>query len=70
MSDETIHTPNDGRGAREVYVNGRLMHRVTFADTRRGIVRFHKFGARLTRKHDGIVETTRRGKVVVKPVNG
>ena len=36
MADPNIHTAGDGRGAREVYVNGTLMKRVVYADTRRG----------------------------------
>lgn len=39
MSPESIHTPDDGRGPRDVYLNGQLIHRVMYADTKRGIVR-------------------------------
>lgn len=34
-----IHTPKDGRGLRDVFVDGKLVNLVFFADTKRGIVR-------------------------------
>ena len=33
-----IHTPGDGRGSRQVYINGVLCHRVVKADTKTGTV--------------------------------
>lgn len=38
-ADEHLHFADDDRGLREVYVDGVLVHGVTFADTHNGIVR-------------------------------
>lgn len=38
MKKPHIHTPNDGRGWRDVYLDGKLIDRVIFADEKRGIV--------------------------------
>ena len=69
MADSHIHTRDDGRGARNVYVDGKLMSRVTYADTRRGLVRYVKFPPRVN-KREQLIEHTRRGKVEVKPIDG
>lgn len=54
MAREHIHTPDDGRPPRTVYLNGKRVPSVFYADTRRGkLVRFrlplkiHKYGGRL-----------------------
>lgn len=36
------HYAGDGRGARDVYLNGELVRRVIFADTKRGFVRVYR----------------------------
>lgn len=69
MGDQHIHTPGDGRGARAVYVDGRLMSRVTFADTRRGIVRYEAFPRRMDKHGKRWIERTRRGKVEVRALS-
>ena len=68
MVDPHIHMPNDGRGPRNVYVNGKLMKRVVYADTRRGIVRYVDEPARIHKRRETVIERTRRGKVEVKPI--
>ena len=67
MADH-IHTPDDGRGARYVYLNGRLIERAFCVDTKRGIVdayvvselgsiKIHKRGKRpLSKRYRGKVE--------------
>jgi hypothetical protein len=62
-----IHTINDCKGPRKVYVDGKLVEFVTYADTDNGIVRKYKLGA------DGVIlfdeeyalEEEIRGKVEV-----
>jgi hypothetical protein len=59
-----IHAGDDGRRPRDVYLDGKLLQRVCYADTRRGIVRVadypykvHKHGKRfITRTLRGVVE--------------
>jgi hypothetical protein len=70
MVDAHIHRPDDGRGPRDVFVNGKLMARVTYADTRRGVVRYHDMPLRLDKHGKRIIERTRRGKVEVGPKHG
>ena len=35
----TVHTADDGLGLRDVYLDGRLLDRVVFADTAAGVVK-------------------------------
>jgi len=69
MVDPNIHTPGDGRGARRVYVDGKLVERVVYADTRRGIVRYEVFPPRLDKWGQRFIMRTRRGKVRVEPIS-
>lgn len=69
MADPYVHTPDDGRGQREVRCNGVLLSRVMYADTRRGIVRFASYPVRVNRRGE-IVTTTRRGKITVHSIHG
>jgi len=70
MVDPDIHTLDDGRGARRVYVDGKLVERVVYADTRRGIVRYYPFPLRLNKTGERFIVRTRRGKVRVEPIDG
>lgn len=64
MAADHIHTPGDGRGRRDVFVDGRLVDGVFYADTRRGVVdyyprplKLHKHGKRaISRRLHGRVE--------------
>jgi len=68
MMIEHIHVPGDGRGRRIVFVNGRQIPDVFYADTQKGIadqyrrdkwgeVRLHKHGKRpLSKRLKGRVE--------------
>ena len=64
MADSHIHTPDDGRQLRIVYVDGKRVDEVFYADTKRGVVdayrrphKIHKYGKRLlTKRHRGKVE--------------
>lgn len=58
-----VHVPDDGRGQRLVFVNGREIKKVFYADTKRGVVdayreplKLHKYRKRaLTRRYRGHV---------------
>ena len=68
MADPNIHTPNDGRGPRAVFVDGERVERVTYADTRRGLIRYSHYPLRANARGE-VVERTRRGKVEVRPID-
>lgn len=60
-----IHTPDDGRGMRAVYLDGKKVDQVVYADTRRGIVRIHHNPIRVNCER-GVCRTYKRtGKVEV-----
>lgn len=64
MADH-IHTPNDGRGTRKVFVDGREIECVVFADIKRGIVDFHRQPLKLNRWRKRVITRRIRGKVEV-----
>lgn len=41
FAQEHVHTVDDGRGAREVYLDGVKVNHVTFADTQLGLIAAH-----------------------------
>lgn len=61
-----IHTPRDGRGFRDVYVNGGLVKKAFYADTRKGVVRHYLTPLRLNKSRDCAATRTKRGKVTIK----
>ena len=63
-----IHPPSDGRGARNVYVNGSVIANVVLADERRGRVVYYPTPIRLDKHRKRILTKTLRGEVVVKPI--
>lgn len=63
---EHIHTPNDGRGLRDVFLNGKLIEGCVYADTQEGIVRCHILPLRLD-ESGNIAVRQFNGKVEVKP---
>lgn len=66
MKADHIHTPKDGRGPRDVFVNGKLVEQVFFADTRRGIVRAYKRPLRLDKWRKRLLSATLHGLVEVR----
>ena len=61
-----IHTPDDGRGRREVFLNGRKVLHAVYADTKKGkvrrsLMRADKYGKR-------VLLRTEYGKVDVRPL--
>ena len=68
MADSHIHTPCDGRGPRAVFVNGQRVERVTYADTRRGLIRYVRYPLTVNGRGE-VIESTRRGKVEVRSLD-
>lgn len=66
MKADHIHTPKDGRGLRDVFVDGKLVERVFFADTRRGIVRAYRYPLRLDKWRKRVLSETLHGVVEVR----
>ena len=67
MVNDHIHTPSDGRGIRIVRVNGKVIDRVLYADTKRGIVRRADNHLKLDKWGKRVLTRTIRGKVTVEP---
>lgn len=66
MKADHIHTPKDGRGLRDVFVDGKLVERVFFADTRLGIVRAYRYPLRLDKWRKRVLSETLHGVVEVR----
>jgi len=64
-----IHTPSDGRGLRNVFVNGNLINRVVYADTKKGEAYFTPSPVRVIRGKDEIYTRKLTGVVTVEPIN-
>lgn len=64
-ANEHIHTPRDGRGRRDVFLNGEKIDLVIYADTKRGIVRVVGNTIRLDKHHKRVLSKTLRGNVEV-----
>ena len=64
-----VHTPLDGRGMRAVYLDGRRVDRVIYADTRAGFIRLHHDPIRVCPRREVIRSYKRRGdvRVVILP---
>jgi hypothetical protein len=60
-----IHTPHDGRGLRDVFVNGNKIDSVVFADTKNGVVIFMPKPYRIKKNSDGVYTRKLRGVVTV-----
>ncbi len=61
---ESIHTPEDGKGQRDIFVDGKLINQVFYADTKRGVVRAYKEPLQLAGNR--AATETHYGKVTVK----
>lgn len=66
MKADHIHTPKDGRGQRDVFVDGKLVKGVFFADTRRGIVRAYEYPLQLDKWRKRVLWKTLHGAVEVR----
>ena len=61
-----IHTAGDGRGPRDVFLNGKLIDRVMYADTRAGFVRVVGNPVKLDKWKKRVLTRTLRGVVEVR----
>ena len=69
MAGPHVHTPMDGRGARQVFLNGNPINRVVYADTHKGKVRIHDDLPKLDKYRKRIIERTLYGVVTVEPLS-
>lgn len=71
--DTAIHKPDDGRGRRAIFLNGRLIENVVYANTRKGIIRVARIDTngvvKLDKHRKRILTDTLRGTVTVYPMN-
>ena len=65
--DSHVHHRGDGRGVRQVFVNGRPVSRIVVADTKRGVARQH-VGIRGRGRQ--LLYRAIRGTVTVEPIDG
>jgi hypothetical protein len=65
-----IHEAGNGRGQRDVYLNGRPVRSVTYADERRGIVRLTHQPIRIDKYGKRVLTYTIRGRVSVVMLDG
>ena len=71
MVADHIHFPEDGRGRRRVFLNGKLMHACCYADTKKGFIDCYDEPPKLDRWRKRIIKRRYRGKVTVESiVNG
>ena len=64
--NQYVHTPTDGRGNdRVVFLNGKKIERVIYADTKRGIVRVVGNPIKLCKHGKQVKAKTMRGAVEV-----
>ena len=65
MMNEHIHTFDDGRGQRKIFLDGKYIEQAFYADTKLGIVRAYTLP--LTVVDDEICSHELRGTVTVTP---
>jgi len=74
IQEEHLHTPDDGRGLRKVFINGKERQRICFADTRKGYAiqyRKNSHGDFMLDGHKKRILTRRlKGKIVIVPGEG
>lgn len=63
---EHIHLPDDGRGYRQVFVNGREEREVFYADTRKGVVVAAMRPVRVDKHRKRVLKRVIRGRVEVR----
>ncbi|AOT26254.1 hypothetical protein EA004_20605 [Vibrio anguillarum] len=64
--NDNIHTPRDFRGPRNVFVNGNKIKFVVYADTKKGIVKYHPHPVRRKRGSNVVYTRTLKGLVTVE----
>ena len=67
---EHIHTPGDGKGYRQTFVNGNEVRNVFYANEKKGIVKFYPRPLRVKKPEgDEAYSRTLRGHVTVEFVD-
>ncbi len=64
-ANEYIHTIDDGRGNRDVFIDGKKIEHVMYADTKRGIVRVTHTPIKVDKYRKRVLTKTLRGRVEV-----
>ena len=70
MMAEHIHEVGDGRGLRHVYVNGKRVYCVVYANTKKGIVDYYPTPSKIHRREKRIISRRLRGDVRVEFIDG
>lgn len=65
MNSDHIHTPEDGRGKRNFYLNGKEVKYCVMADTDKGVVEHYDDPPKLAPSGNEIIRHTARGDVKV-----
>lgn len=65
MADQQIHTPHDGRGVREVFIDGKRLDGCFYADVRKGVARCYRKPLKIHKRKRECIAKTFRGKVTV-----
>ncbi len=66
MRPAHIHTPDDGRKYRNVFVNGQQVTQCFYADTKRGIAKCYREPLKVDKYGKRALSKTLRGNVVVE----
>jgi len=66
MNNPHIHTPDDGRGVRDVFVDGKILDRCFFADTKKGVARAYRYPYKLHKHKKRALTKTYHGKITIK----
>ena len=61
-----IHTPDDGRGFRDTFVNGELVGGVVYADEKKGFVRVVTNPIKYNKLRRHVITKKIKGEVVVR----
>ena len=61
-----IHTVGDGRGLRQVTLNGEIVRHCVYVDTRRGVVISHRHPISVDRRLGCVRTIRRKGRVSVE----
>ena len=64
-----FHSANDGKGSRQVLVNGNEVKRVLWANVEQGLVCFHPYPYRIDKRKGEVKTRLLRGDVKVEFIN-
>lgn len=66
MTRDHIHTPDDGRGLRRVFLDGKALPNCVYADTKEGLVEYTDDPPKLNDAKDAVVTHRAQGEVRVE----